>query len=97
MTSIQVALEGIHASLAMITGHAHLKLDGKEGEALSTGIVNVARHYPALAKSQKWVDWAMLMQTLAVVYGPRLYMSVQLARHGKPKGKPDATQPAFGE
>ena len=44
-----------------------------EAQFLAASITDVARHYNPRAFDQKTLDWANLIQCLALVYGPRLY------------------------
>lgn len=55
-------------------------IEPEEAKAVSTAIGNVAKHYPSAAKSQKIVDWVMLMQCIGFAYGPRFYLQVEAMR-----------------
>jgi hypothetical protein len=48
-----------------------------DGMRLATGVCNVARHYPMIEASQKWVDWGALIATAASVYGPMAILVMQ--------------------
>jgi len=59
-----------------------------EAEFLAKSIKDVANHYPTNFLDQKGLDWANLVQCLAMVYGGRIF-----AIRSTPKPKP-APQPA---
>lgn len=63
--------------VAMMTKMDHWGMDESEADAVAKSVVNVARHYPKVAASQKLVDWAMLIQALGVAYVPRVIMTKQ--------------------
>lgn len=60
--------------LAYMTKVSELKIDESEGKILATGIANVAKHYDIGGADAKTLDWFNLFQSLAIVYGPRIYM-----------------------
>lgn len=69
--------------IAMLTKQEHWNLHPNEAEAMSQSIANVARHYPSVAKSQKLVDWAMLIQAVGFAYVPRIMHSQGLAKEAR--------------
>lgn len=76
LSGIEAALVGIHAGLAALTKNPAWEMDNKEAESVGKAVANVARHYPKLAGHEKLVDWVMLIQTLGMVYGTRIYLSM---------------------
>lgn len=69
--------------------------DGKtEAEFLSQSIADVSRHYGAGLLDQKTVDWANLIQCLALVYGGRLIAIKMTPRVKPPKPAPTPQQTA---
>jgi hypothetical protein len=54
-----------------------IPLAADDGMRLATGVCNVARHYPMIEASQKWVDWGALIATAASVYGPMAILVMQ--------------------
>lgn len=75
LSGISAALVGIHLGIAAMTKHDHWQMDEREADTIAKSIANVARHYPTIAKSQKLVDWAMLIQTVGILYVPRVLHS----------------------
>jgi hypothetical protein len=71
LSGISGALAGIHLGIAMMTKMDHWMLKDDEAEAMAKSVVNVARHYPKVASSQKLVDWSMLIGALGMIYVPR--------------------------
>lgn len=70
----------------------HKIFDGDtEAEFLAKSASDVAKHYGGGLLDQKTVDWCMLIQAVAIVYGSRIMMS-RLAR--KPKPAPTHFEPA---
>lgn len=69
-------MTGIHAGIAILTGKEHWALAPDEAASIAKATENVARHYPALAGHDKLIDWVMLLQTLGMVYGTRVYLSM---------------------
>lgn len=88
LSGIENALIGLHAGIAMFTRNEDWLLSDEEGRAAGSAIGNVARHYPAVAGSQKIVDWVMLIQTLGFMYGPRVMSEVskRKAKRHEPVG-----------
>lgn len=62
------------------------EISSEEAGALAKAAGNVAKHYPKLAGHEKLIDWAMLIQTIGVTYGTRIYLSM-------PEKKPEPKQP----
>lgn len=60
----------------MLTKNPVWEMPSSEAESVAKAVTNVARHYPKLAGHEKLVDWVMLIQTLGMVYGPRIYLSM---------------------
>lgn len=71
LSGIAGAIVGIHLGIAALSKMPHWALDESEAEAIASSVVNVARHYPKVASSQKLVDWTMLLGALGVAYVPR--------------------------
>lgn len=92
LSGIESALTGIHAGIAAFTHQPHWAIDAAESKMLATGVANVARHYPQFAASQKIVDWAMLFQALAAVYGTRAYLTIQERNVKAKAAKPQSAQ-----
>lgn len=83
LSGISSALVGIHMGIAMLAKQPHWALEPSEADALAESVKNVARHYPAVAKSQKIVDWVMLIQAVGFAYAPRVMLSKELAKEKK--------------
>lgn len=74
LSGIAGALVGIHMALAAIANVPELVMDDQEAENIAKSVVNVARHYPKVAGSQKLIDWSMLVGALGMAYVPRIMM-----------------------
>lgn len=98
---------GIHGALAMVSKRPEWSLDteqklfdGKnEAEFLAQSTADVARHYGGLM-DQKSMDWANLIQCLAMVYGSRMYAiamtpKVKPVRQAQPHEFRAGPQPQF--
>lgn len=81
--------------LSAITKIPELKIDKDESEILGRGIANVARHYDIGGASEKTLDWFNLIQALAMVYGPRVFV-VAGRRKQKRAEKPAAPKSEEG-
>lgn len=68
----------------MLTKNPVWEMPASEAESLAKATANVARHYPKLAGHEKLVDWVMLIQTIGMAYGTRIYLSMP----DKPAAKP---------
>ncbi len=77
---------GIHAGIAAFSNAPHWALDPQEASSLSGAIERLAAHYPKIASSQKMVDWIFALNALAMVYGPRIYLSAAPVK--KPQAPP---------
>lgn len=74
-------LVGIHGGMAILSGRMEWSLDTQEkvfdgqteAEFLAGSIKAVTDHYGGGMLDQKTLDWANLVQCLAIVYGGRLY------------------------
>jgi hypothetical protein len=100
---IEKLLVGIHAGISVIASSPSFALDteskdfdGKtESEFLSQSIADVARHYNPRVFDQKTMDWANLIQCLALLYLPRFYMLKEERRAARAKTvNPSPARPA---
>jgi hypothetical protein len=72
--------------IAMMTKMDHWALDEQEADAMAKSVVNVARHYPKVASSQKLIDWTMLIGAIGMAYVPRVMMTREvLAKRNQPR------------
>lgn len=88
LSGIENALIGIHIGIATLTSNEIWTLQPAEAKSAAQAVKNVARHYPNLAGHEKLVDWVMLIQTLGMMYGPRLYLSIPEKTKKKPATPP---------
>lgn len=70
LSSLTGLFVGLHVALAEITKTPELSLSMKEGEDITRATQNVLRHY-SVETTQKTIDIAALVGTLAQVYGFR--------------------------
>jgi hypothetical protein len=82
--------------LAALTKVRELELDKSEAEKLAKSIANVARHYHVPGIAQKTKDWIMLMQTIGVLYVPRVIAYNIRTAAAKPAPTPATTAIAVG-
>lgn len=85
VNSIQFALTGIHALLAVGMSAPELTLTDTEAETVAKNVVAVARHYD-LQQTAKATDWGNLIVSLGVVYGGRL-MSIGFRKQAEKKAR----------
>lgn len=83
VNSIQFALSGIHALLAVGLSSPELTLSDTEAETVAKNIVAVGRHYD-LQQTAKATDWGNLVVSLGVVYGGR-FMSIGMRKSAERK------------
>ncbi len=83
VNSIQFALSGIHALLAVGLSSPELNLSDAEAETVAKNIVAVGRHYD-LQQTAKATDWGNLVVSLGVVYGGR-FMSIGMRQSAEKK------------
>ena len=81
----------VHVSIAKARGEAHWLLDPDEAKALSAAFKDASGHYLPAA-SQKAVDTAIFVGTVAMIYGSRVLTSVNMANNPPPPAQ--AYQPA---
>lgn len=94
VNSIQFALTGIHALLAVAMSAPELELEASESETVAKNIVAVGRHYD-LQQTAKATDWGNLIVSLGVVYGGR-FMRIGIRRKAENKGKARDVKPGTG-
>lgn len=95
VTGLEKLLVGIHGGIALLTGRMEIALDTEskifdgltEAEFLAKSIKDVSAHYGAVL-DQKTLDWANLIQCLAIVYGGRFYAIRSAPRAPKPVKQP---------
>lgn len=87
LSGIAGALAGIHLGIAMITKQDHWKVEDSEAEAMAKSVIQVARHYPKVAGSQKIVDWSLLIGALGMVYVPRIMLTRELMAEKKEQAR----------
>lgn len=94
-------LVGIHGGIALMSGRMEFALDTEskifdgltEAEFLAKSIKDVTAHYGTVL-DQKTLDWANLIQCLAIVYGGRLYAIRSTPRAPKAVRQPTPQQTA---
>jgi hypothetical protein len=80
----------------MLTKNPVWEMKPDEAASVAKATANVARHYPQLAGHEKLVDWVMLIQTIGMVYGPRVYLSMPDAKEkAKPPSAPASNLTMF--
>jgi hypothetical protein len=85
VNSIQFALTGIHALLAVGMSAPELELSPEESETVAKNIVAVGRHYD-LQQTAKATDWGNLIVSLGVVYGGR-FMRIGIRKSAEKKAR----------
>lgn len=101
VTGLEKLLVGIHGGLALLSGRMELALDTEskifdgltEAEFLAKSIKDVSSHYGTVL-DQKTLDWANLVQCLAIVYGGRLYAIRSTPRPPRPTRQPTPQETA---
>lgn len=68
---LELVIYSSHAMLAALIKVPEFAIEQTEAKQLSIGIANVGRHYD-MKINEKAVDWIFLIQTMAIVYGPRI-------------------------
>lgn len=94
VNSIQFALTGIHALLAVGMSAPELELSPEESETVAKNIVAVGRHYD-LQQTAKATDWGNLVVSLGVVYGGR-FMRIGIRKSAEKKARRGAVAPGTG-
>jgi len=89
-SGLELILLSSHQMLAAIAGAPEFAIEQSEAKQLAIGIANVGRHYD-MRINEKAVDWLFLIQTCAIVYGPRI--AVLMAKNRPPKRQPPPPQP----
>ena len=72
LSTIEGLLFLVHSGLSSLTKNEDWLLDESETKSVATTVVNVARHYPSVAASQKVLDWGAMIYTVGMVYGSRI-------------------------
>jgi hypothetical protein len=98
---LEKLLVGIHGGIALMSGRMEFALDTEskifdgltEAEFLAKSIKDVTAHYGTVL-DQKTLDWANLIQCLAIVYGGRLYAIRSTPRAPKAVRQPTPQQTA---
>lgn len=101
VTGLEKLLVGIHGGIALLTGRMEFALDTEskifdgltEAEFLAKSIKDVSSHYGAVL-DQKTLDWANLIQCLAIVYGGRFYAIRSTPRAPKSPRQPTPQEAA---
>lgn len=101
VTGLEKLLVGIHGGIALMSGRMEFALDTEskifdgltEAEFLAKSIKDVTAHYGTVL-DQKTLDWANLIQCLAIVYGGRLYAIRSTPRAPKAVRQPTPQQTA---
>jgi hypothetical protein len=91
LAGIETMLLSIHAMMAAITHTPEIALSVEESKALSLGIANVAKHYPATVVNEKTLAWMNLGMLVMGVYGTR---AVAISNNRKRKKRAAAEQAA---
>lgn len=71
VNAVAFILVNAHSMIASATKIEELTLEQSQGEALAQAIANVQRHYNVMV-DPKTVDWIMLAQVSAIIYGPKI-------------------------
>jgi len=79
---LELVIYSSHQMLAALVRVPEFAIEQSEAKQLSIGIANVGRHYD-MKINEKAVDWIFLIQTMAVVYGPRLAVLSQKSRENR--------------